>query len=282
MSNFITSFKVYEKSIGIQKIYQKYYSHIKPEIFNFLISLDPTTPKPKNPISLKVDKPGRYVRWIVREYLDGHFDSYIRNDRKQELKFLREELKLLGTAWLKKRLGKNIDIFKYSYPQLTNVLGKALEDYRAEVETVDVKFDLLYEDDTWKIFVPLNPGTSRYLCGKDTIWCTNDDRGWDMWARQGYIFYRFIPKKNPYRKLRMTWHMEGLDNCNWAFSYSYSSVHYYPRDEDPFSTKVPPHHEIEEEIVANIEAIPEEARQAVKKYHSTVEKPLELVNKEAA
>ena len=114
------------------------------------------------------------------------------------------------------------------------------------------------------------------------MWCTNTQSGWDMWARQGYIFYRFMPKKNPYRKLRMSWSVNQLKESNWAFGYSYSSVHYYSRDEDPFTTKIAPQNDIQEEIVQHIEVIPDAAKDEIRKYHTEAAQSMQLVNVEAA
>lgn len=277
MSGYVVSFSLFEASIGIRNIYNKYYSDIPEDIFAKLLSLDPTSPK-------GADKTGRYMRWLAREYRKGHFDTYIKNDNFQELKFLREELKLLDTAWLRRKhsplTNKKMDIFQYSYPKLTNILGEYLKEYLEDIaeKEVDVKYDLLYEDDTWNIFVPLNAETSLYLCGKETGWCTNTQSMYDSWSREGHIFYRFIPKVSNYKKMRLTWRSTGRES-NWAFKYSYHSYHLNTY-ERPFDVREREGNDtianIHNELVAQIKSIPKEAQKEINNYHEAVSAPMTL------
>jgi hypothetical protein len=228
---YLESYKVFEKSIGVQNIYKKHYSDIKHELFLQLLDLDPTS----NTHYLKSGKMGKYSKWILREYRKGHFDSYVKDDDIKSLKFLREELKLVGTSWLKKRMGKTIDVLKYSYPDLTNLLSSYLDQYRKETifddKDVDIEYDLLFEADKWMIFVPLNWQTSQYLCGKDSQWCSNTQSGWVYTKGEGNILYRFIPKGYG-SKMRLTW-MNDKSKYNWAFAYT-KSVYHLRGDGNPF------------------------------------------------
>lgn len=263
---YLKSYPIYEKSIGIENIYQQYYSDIPRNIFDQLLELDPTTPYSTE--SHTTDKLGKYSKWILREYRKGYFDSYVKNNEIKKLKFLKEELALLTTNWLRKKLNKNIDILTYSYPELTNLLGNLIKQYHKDTATKkgQIKYDLLYEDDNWTIFVPLNASTAMYLSGKETQWCSNVEHGYNMWKQTGMVFYRFIPKLTNYKKMRLTWNKDDL-KYNWAFAYTYSPVHLYGKGKNPFDNHVKPEHEIQTEINTQILSIPYEAIKEVINYH---------------
>lgn len=274
---YLESYKVFEKSIGVQNIYKKHYSDIKPELFKELINLDPTTTYFKNVIDgSDKGKLGKYTKWILREYRKGYFDSYIKDNDIKKLKFLREELTLLGTSWLKKRMGKSIDILKYSYPELTNLLSEYLDKYKKETffdeeSGVSIDYDLLFEDDKWMIFVPLNWQTSQYLCGKDTQWCSNTQTGWVYTKGEGNILYRFIPKGYG-SKMRLTW-MGDKSKYNWAFAYT-KSVYHLRGDGNPFENDGDVYYEedkeIHDELLKQISNIHPDAKKEVLNYHKKV------------
>jgi len=272
---FLDRYKVFEKSIGMKTIYDKYYSDIKYELFGELINLDPTTKYNKYRNDSTKNKMGKYSKWILREFRNGHFDSHIKEDDVKGLKFLREELKLIGTSWLNKRMGKPIDVLKYSYPELTNLLSSYMDQYKKETlfdkADVGIEYDLLFEDDKWMIFVPLNWQTSQYLCGKDSQWCSNTQSGWVYTKGEGNILYRFIPKGYG-SKMRLTW-MNDKSKYNWAFAYT-KSVYHLRGDGNPFENGDDVYYENDidthNELSKQISNIHPDAKKEVINYHKKV------------
>ena len=286
---FLKDYKIFEKSIGVDNIYTNYYSDIKHELFLQLLDLDPTS----NTHYLESGKLGKYSKWILREYRKGYFDSYIKDNDVKSLKFLKEELTLIGTSWLNKRMGEKLDILKYSYPEITNLLSSYMDQYKKETifdkADVGIEYDLLFEDDKWMVFVPLNWQTSQYLCGKDTQWCSNTQNGWDYTVKSDdNILYRFIPK-GPGRKMRLTWSKKS-GKYNWAFAYTYS-VYHLRGDNNPFendsigdierknlATLSPSEikelagKDIHNELVKQISNLHKDAKKEVINYHNKVNK----------
>jgi hypothetical protein len=212
------------------EIYNIYYTDIDYNIFLKLINLDPN-----NRIYFNDRKMGKYGKWILREYRKGYFDAHIKNDCLNELKSLREELKLIGTSWLNKRMGYKLDILTYSYSELVNLLSVYLKEYELEKMDSDIKYDLVYEDEKWLVFVPLNYKTSLYMCGKDTQWCTHTKQGWQNAKQENKILFRFIPKGYDLKKMRLSM---GAENSTWALPYSISTTHIYVNEDKPFDTNL--------------------------------------------
>ena len=138
--------------------------------------------------------------------------------------------------------------------------------------TQKLKYDTIYEDDNWKIIVPHNPFSSKEICGTDNNWCTNFSPGWDSWVKgQGFVLYRFIPKRNKKNMFKLTW--SGHNNnskYSWSFGYDKSPKHISTRNDNPFNIIEKSDDEIESKLIWYIRQIPKEAIDNIFRYQNHI------------
>jgi hypothetical protein len=241
---YLKKYKIFELNLlpnldkkVFKDIYNKKYSNVNYNIFIQLCLIDPTSNgfiyykgevnTNKNPIY------GKYSDWLLKQFINGKLDSYIERNGEEmvvskDIKFIITYFRLLETNWFKTKY-PDFNIDKYSFYKFINKMSNINDEYLRECLSDTLKYDLLYEDDYWRIFVPLNPQSSYYLCGKDTQWCTNSISGWKMWSLE-YTLYRFVPKNNKYDKMRLSW---SKGKFSWALSYT-KSVYHLRGKENPF------------------------------------------------
>lgn len=150
----------------VQDIYQKYYSNIPQDIFQEIISADPTY-NPQNP-----QKMGKYGKWLLNLYKQNKLKT---EDLYKATDYLSYFVKYYNRI-------ENKDINKISdLPSLFNVIrpfkeasdnGEEMATSKSdEIRKIKEDAEKFYEDDTWLVIVPHTQEASCYY-GKGTQWCT--------------------------------------------------------------------------------------------------------------
>lgn len=155
-------FNLILEAATIQDIYQKYYSNISEDVFQEIISADPTY-NPQKP-----QKMGKFGKWLLGIYLKGNLKT---EDLYKATDYLSYFIKFNGKIQQK-------DIMKYkSLPELYNVVEPFISnpDQAAtkseEVRKIKEGAEKVYEDAKWMVIVPHTQEASCYY-GKNTQWCT--------------------------------------------------------------------------------------------------------------
>ena len=177
----------------IQDIYQKYYSNIPEDIFQEIISADPTY-NPQNP-----QKMGKYGKWLLNLYKQNKLKT---EDLYKATDYLSYFVKYYNRI-------ENKDINKISdLPSLFNVIRpfKEAEDNGEEMATsksdeirkIKEDAEKFYEDDTWLVIVPHSQEASCYY-GKNTQWCTAATDSYNMFNQyysKGLLYININKKTN--------------------------------------------------------------------------------------
>ena len=78
IGRIIKSFKqIFEKSIGSEEIRKKWYSDLPKKTFYSLVNIDPTSVRKKD-----FSKPGKYSKWLIREYKKGNLNDNLLEDNE--------------------------------------------------------------------------------------------------------------------------------------------------------------------------------------------------------
>lgn len=200
---------ILEKSIGSEGIRLKHYADIPKKTFYKLVNIDPTSVRKK-----EFSKPGKYTKWLLREYKNGNF---IDLDDEKWVKDLKKYLFIFSTGWFKSKVkkrskvneeyifktfeGDGIDILKYDIHEFLRLIYEYVGAY--EKETEKGKYDVVYSDDKISVLVPLNFSAS-YETAKNTEWCSQSLAGFSSFS-QSAILFRIIPKDNKFDRLKLTW-----------------------------------------------------------------------------
>lgn len=214
-----------EGTLGSENIRNKYYPNMDKNVFYQLVNIDPTSVRKKD-----FSKPGRYTKWLIRQYIDNK--KYFED--KEFTEALNYKLFIFSTNWFKSksnnssfyicgqvdRIIKN-DINKYKLLDFYNVMDEMVGEYKALTE--QSKYDLVFEDDLVSILVPLN-FTASFETAMNTDWCSKQFSGYSMWNKTS-IMYRIIPKDNKYERMKITRSFSGP---------VYISGEKYPEIEIPF------------------------------------------------
>ena len=177
----------------IQDIYQKYYSNIPEDIFQEIISADPTY-NPQKP-----QKMGKYGKWLLNLYKQNKLKT---EDLYKVTDYLSYFVKYYNRI-------ENKDINKISdLPSLFNVIRpfKEAEDNGEEMATsksdeirkIKEDAEKFYEDDTWLVIVPHSQEASCYY-GKNTQWCTaatGSQNYFNYYNGQGLLYININKKTN--------------------------------------------------------------------------------------
>lgn len=149
----------------IQDIYQKYYSNIPQDIFQQIISADPTYN------SDKPNKMGKFGKWLLGIYLK---DNLKIEDLYKATQYLQTFIRYSGKIEQK-------DIMKYkSLQELYTVVEPFISNPEQtatkaeEIRKVKEGAEKVYEDEKWMVIVPHTQEASCYY-GKGTQWCTAAD-----------------------------------------------------------------------------------------------------------
>lgn len=169
----------------IQDIYQKYYTQIPQEIFQQIVSADPTY-NPQKP-----NKMGKYAKWLLAIYQKGNLKT---EDLYKATEYLRIFIKFNGKIEQK-------DIMKYkSLQDVYNVIQPFLQNPQQaatkaeEVRQIKEGAEKVYEDEKWMVIVPHTKEASCYY-GKGTQWCTAADSSnnyFDAYNEEGLLYINIL------------------------------------------------------------------------------------------
>lgn len=158
------------EAASLDDIYAKYYSGIDRDIFNQIISSDPTWS------SERPDKMGKFGKWLLKLYMSK---SLIIEDLYKAKEYLSYFVKYNNRIEVK-------DINKYrSLPELYNVVKVFMDNpdiatsNSDEVRRIKEGAEKVYEDGEWLIVVPHTKEASCYY-GKGTQWCTAAEQSHNM------------------------------------------------------------------------------------------------------
>lgn len=165
----------------LDDIYVKYYSGIDRDIFNKIISSDPTWR------SEKPDKMGKFGKWLLKLYMTKSLNI---EDLYKASEYLSYFVRYNNRIEVK-------DINKYrSLPELYNVVKVFMENpdiatsNSDEVRRIKEGAEKVYEDGEWLIVVPHTKEASCYY-GKGTQWCTAAEQShnmFDHYNNQGNLY----------------------------------------------------------------------------------------------
>ena len=173
----------------IQDIYQKYYSQIPQDIFQQIISADPT---------YNIEKPnkmGKYGKWLLTLY------------QKQNIKIedLYKAKEYLSTFIKFNPKLQQKDIMKYhSLTELYTVIEPFLKNPQQtatkaeEIRNIKEGAEKVYEDGKWLVVVPHTEEASCYY-GKGTQWCTAADKSnnmFDYYNKDGLLYINILKGTN--------------------------------------------------------------------------------------
>ena len=173
------------EAASIQDIYQKYYSNIPQDIFQEIVSYDPTY----NPD--KPDKMGKYGKWLLAIYQKGNLKT---EDLYKAREYLSTFMRYNGKI-------EQRDIMKYgSLQDLYNVIQPFLDNPQQaatkseEVRKIKEGAEKVYEDEKWLVIVPHTQEASCYY-GKGTQWCTAADSAYnyfDNYNKEGFLYINIL------------------------------------------------------------------------------------------
>ena len=169
----------------IQDIYQKYYSNIPQDIFQQIISADPTYN------AEKPNKMGKYGKWLLTLY------------QKQNLKIedLYKAKDYLSTFIKFNAKLQERDIMKYhSLQELFTSIEPFIQNPQQaatkseEIRNIKEGAEKVYEDNKWLVVVPHTKEASCYY-GKGTQWCTaadHSDNMFDTYNKDGFLYINIL------------------------------------------------------------------------------------------
>lgn len=176
------------ENLQLDDIYNKYYKAIPREIFNNILSIDPTSSE---------NKMGNYTKWLLKLYMAKKL--------KEEDFYKAKEYLTCFNTYKNRITEKDINKFKS-----INDLYVAIEPFyqsneanskSEEIRRIKQGAEKVYEDDNWLIIVPHTKEASCYY-GKGTQWCTAADKSYnafDSYNDEGNLYIN-INKRNPKEK----------------------------------------------------------------------------------
>lgn len=164
-SQFINLFE----AATLNDIYTKYYSKIPQDIFNQIISADPTYN------SNKPDKMGKYGKWLLQLYINRRLKIEDLYKATNYLKCFIDYYNVIQDKDINK-IKSLQELYDVVRPYLD---GNAATSKSDEVRKIKEGAEKVYEDERWLVIVPHTKEASCYY-GKGTQWCTAADRSNNM------------------------------------------------------------------------------------------------------
>lgn len=169
------------EAVSLDDIYVKYYSGIDRDIFNKIVSSDPTWREEKP------DKMGKFGKWLLKLWVNRKLKL---EDLYKAKEYLSYFIKYNNRIEIK-------DINKYSnLVDLYNVVKVFIDNPDVatsnsdEVRRIKEDAEKVYEDREWLVVVPHTQDASCYY-GKGTQWCTAAERSnnmFDHYNDQGNLY----------------------------------------------------------------------------------------------
>lgn len=173
----------------IQDIYQKYYSQIPQDIFQQIISADPT---------YNIEKPnkmGKYGKWLLTLYQKQNIKLEDLYKAKEYLStFIKFNAKLQQKDIMKYH--SLTELYKTIEPFLKNPQQTATK--AEEIRNIKEGAEKVYEDGKWLVVVPHTQEASCYY-GKGTQWCTAADKSNNMfnyYNKDGLLYINILKGTN--------------------------------------------------------------------------------------
>ena len=164
-SQFINLFE----AATLNDIYTKYYSKIPQDIFNQIISADPTYN------SNKPDKMGKYGKWLLQLYINRRLKIEDLYKATNYLKCFIDYYNVIQDKDINK-IKSLQELYDVVRPYLD---GNAATSKSDEVRKIKEGAEKVYEDERWLVIVPHTKEASCYY-GKGTQWCTAADKSNNM------------------------------------------------------------------------------------------------------
>lgn len=184
----VKSFKLFLIEGDYNRTYNFYKKDIKKEIFDKIITSDPTT---------KVERGfvGKYSKWLLDRYIKKELNI-------EDLYKAKEYLELFNKVMNRLPINKR-DINKYkNLPELYKEIEsygnyKSKGERKEEILKGKNNIEKVYEDSEWLCIIP-NDRDSAIYWGKGTQWCTavdNENNLYDEYKKKGNL-YIIINKKD--------------------------------------------------------------------------------------
>lgn len=157
------------EAASLGDIYTKYYSDIPEDVFNQIVSSDPT---------YREGKMGKYGKWLLSLYKSNNLKL---EDLYKATNYLRCFVDYYNVIQNKdiNKIKSLQELYDTVRPYLDGNLATSKSDYVRRIKNGAEK---VYEDDGWLIVVPHTKEASCYY-GKGTQWCTAADKGNNMFDR---------------------------------------------------------------------------------------------------
>lgn len=157
------------EAASLGDIYTKYYSDILEDVFNQIVSSDPT---------YREGKMGKYGKWLLSLYKSNNLKLEDLYKATNYLKCFVDYYNVIQNKDINK-IKSLQELYDTVRPYLDGNLATSKSDYARRIKEGAEK---VYEDDGWLIVVPHTKEASCYY-GKGTQWCTAADKGNNMFDR---------------------------------------------------------------------------------------------------
>jgi hypothetical protein len=216
----------------LEDIYSKYYADIESDIFNQLISADPTSIVKNG----EVAKMGVYSKWLLSLYKT---DSLKLEDLYKATEYLTT---FDGLKRRKLLSGQQADILSYkSLPDLFKVIsevggtGKSTEDESYLIKDRyfinNDQAEVYFEDTNYLIVIPRTLEASQFY-GKDTEWCTLYPDMFKHYSEEGNLYIiidkRKLNKRDRKRKLQFHFESKQFMDMDDENLYTEDKLVFYP------------------------------------------------------
>ena len=222
--------KVYIKaSVPINKLKEQFGKDMEDELFDTLISLDPTTDVERN-------KGGKYCPWIFRQYKKGNIQEKDFDNVTDALIMFAEKYKKFEHPDIGQY--KTFDELLEDSHRVGNLKKTAKEEKKElkrkahQADSNDKKF--LVEDGDWEVWQPLTYEGSISLArtgGVKAKWCTayeGNDTYWRSYTSKSPLFI-FINTKHPDKKYQLqfpnSWYDINDDSKGMNAFYQFCTEH---------------------------------------------------------
>ena len=172
---------ILNEAASLDDIYVKYYNGIDRDIFNQIVSSDPTWR------SEKPDKMGKYGKWLLKLYLTKNLKL---EDLYKAKEYLSYFIKYNGKIEIKdiNRYGSLVDLYNVVKVFMDN--PQMASSHNDEIRRIKEGAEKVYEDGEWMVIIPHTQEASCYY-GKGTQWCTAAEQSnnmFDHYNSQGNLY----------------------------------------------------------------------------------------------
>ena len=170
------------EAMNVQDIYSKYYSDIDRNLYNKVVTADPT---------FDGQKMGRYTKWMLGLVRKGNLTEGDLNEATHLLSLFEKYKNRLEVKDVT-RLHSMRDLYDVVKPFMEGNQATSKSDEKRQLKNGAEK---VYEDGEWIIVIPHTEDAAK-LYGKGTKWCTAGDRVnmFDYYNNQGPLYININKK----------------------------------------------------------------------------------------